>query len=216
MLVRDQMSATPITARLETAVPDALRLMRERRIRRLPIMDRRGRLVGIVTDRDLLYASPSPATSLSIWELNYLLAKLTVEKVMTRDVITVADDAPIEEAARLMADHKIGGLPVVKGGSLVGVITQTDVFHAFLELLGARRAGVRITAKMPGAKGTVARIAEAVFKAGGNIVGLGVSERKGRKDASWEVMLKVQDVRRDKLVAAVEPVVTEVLDVREA
>ena len=216
MLVRDQMSATPITARLETAVPDALRLMRERRIRRLPIMDRRGRLVGIVTDRDLLYASPSPATSLSIWELNYLLAKLTVEKVMTRDVITVADDAPIEEAARLMADHKIGGLPVVKGGSLVGVITQTDVFHAVLELLGARRAGVRITAKMPGAKGTVARIAEAVFKAGGNIVGLGVSERKGRKDASWEVMLKVQDVRRDKLVAAVEPAVTEVLDVREA
>src|SRR5208337_4629344 len=96
--------------------------------------------------RDLLYASPSPATSLSIWELNYLLGKLTLDKVMTRDVITVAEDAPIEEAARMMADHKIGGLPVVKDGSLVGVITETDVFRAFLELLGARRPGVRITA----------------------------------------------------------------------
>jgi len=216
MVVRDQMTATPITARPETTVPDALRLMRERRIRRLPIVDRRGRLAGIVTDRDLLYASPSPATSLSIWELNYLLGRLTVDKVMTREVVTVADDAPIEEAARMMADHKIGGLPVVKDGALVGVITETDVFRAFLELLGARRSGVRITAATSGSKGTVARIAEAVFAAGGNIVGLGVSERKGGKAASWEVMLKVQDVSREKLVAAVKPAVAEILDVRDA
>jgi acetoin utilization protein AcuB len=215
MLVRDQMSAAPITARAETAVADALRLMHERRIRRLPIVDRRGRLVGIVTDRDLLYASPSPATSLSIWELNYLLGKLTLDKVMTREVITVEEDTPIEEAARIMADHKIGGLPVMKGGSLGGVITETDVFRAFLELLGARRHGVRITATTPGAKGTVARLADAVFKVGGNIIGLGFSERKAGKGSSWEVMLKVQDVGPDKLVAAVKPLVTEILDVRD-
>ncbi|HUK12061.1 MAG TPA: CBS domain-containing protein [Thermoanaerobaculaceae bacterium] len=215
MLVRDQMTSTPITVPPGKTVPEALSLMRERRIRRLPVVDRRGKLAGIVTDRDLLYASPSPATSLSVWELNYLLGKLTVEKVMTRDLITVADDAPIEEAARLMADHKIGGLPVVKSGALVGIITETDVFRAFLELLGARRHGVRITAATPGAKGTVARIAGAIVRVGGNIVGLGFSENQPGEAESWEVTLKVQDVARDVLVDAVKPVVDTILDVRD-
>lgn len=216
MLVRDQMTPAPITVPPEETVPDALNLMRERKIRRLPVVDRHGGLVGIVTDRDLLHASPSPATSLSVYELNYLLAKLTVDKVMARRVITVSDDSPLEDAARLMADKKIGGLPVVKDGALVGVITETDVFRAFLELLGGRRAGIRITASSSGAKGTVAKIAGAIFAAGGNIVGLGFSKLKGGATSRWEVMVKVEDLSRDRLVAAVTPTVDAILDVREA
>ena len=216
MLVRDQMTPAPITVPPEETVPDALNLMREKMIRRLPVVDRHGGLVGIVTDRDLLHASPSPATSLSVYELNYLLAKLTVDKVMARRVITVSDDSPLEDAARLMADKKIGGLPVVKDGALVGVITETDVFRAFLELLGGRRAGIRITASTSGAKGTVAKIAGAIFAAGGNIVGLGFSKLKGGAASRWEVMVKVEDLSRDRLVAAVTPTVDAILDVRDA
>ncbi len=215
MLVRDQMTPAPITVPPEETVPDALNLMREKKIRRLPVVDRHGGLVGIVTDRDLLHASPSPATSLSVYELNYLLAKLTVDKVMARRVITVSDDSPLEDAARLMADKKIGGLPVVKDGALVGVITETDVFRAFLELLGGRRPGIRITASSSGAKGTVAKIAGAIFAAGGNIVGLGFSKLKGGAASRWAVMVKVEDLSRDRLVAAVTPTVDAILDVRE-
>ena len=213
MLVRERMSREPVTITSDVSVPDALRLMRERKVRRLPVLDSHGKLVGIVSDQDLLYASPSPVSSLSVWEMHYLLAKLKVEEVMTRKVITVAEDTPLEEAARIMADNKIGGLPVMREDKLVGIVTETDLFKAFLELLGARLPGVRVMALIPDAKGTLAKITNAVFGAGGNIMAFGVS-----RDASgtrWQVTLKVQDVPRAQLVEAIRPVVEDILDVRE-
>jgi acetoin utilization protein AcuB len=207
------MTKTPVTITPDTSVPDALRLMREKKIRRLPVLDSRGKLVGIVADQDLLYASPSPVTSLSVWEMNYLFAKLKVESVMTHKVITVTEDTPLEEAARIMADNKIGGLPVMRDGQLVGIVTETDLFKVFLELLGARQPGVRVAALIPSAKGTLAKITNAIFGAGGDIIAFGTS-----RDASgtrWEVTLKVQDVGRDKLVEAIRPVVESILDARE-
>ena len=146
MLVRERMSREPVTITSDVSVTDALRLMHERKIRRLPVLDSHGKLVGIVSDQDLLYASPSPVSSLSVWEMHYLLAKLKVEEVMTRKVITVTEDTPLEEAARIMADNKIGGLPVMREDKLVGIVTETDLFKIFLELLGARLPGVRVTA----------------------------------------------------------------------
>jgi len=213
MLVRERMSREPVTITSDVSVPDALRLMRERKVRRLPVLDSHGKLVGIVADQDLLYASPSPVSSLSVWEMHYLLAKLKVEEVMTRKVITVAEDTPLEEAARIMADNKIGGLPVMREDKLVGIVTETDLFKAFLELLGARLPGVRVMALIPDAKGTLAKITNAVFGAGGNIMAFGQS-----RDASgtrWQVTLKVQDVPRAQLVEAIRPVVEDILDVRE-
>lgn len=216
MLVRERMTRNPITIRRDTSVTAALRLMRERRVRRLPVVDRRDRLVGIVSEKDLLNASPSPATSLSIWEIHDLLARLKVEAVMTRDVVTVSEEAPVEDAARIMIDRKIGGLPVMQGEALVGIITETDLFRAFLELLGGRRSGVRVTAHTSGAKGTVSRISSAVFNAGGDIVGLGFVEVTGRpSEPTWEMTLKAQDVSAESLVRALEPVVREILDVRQ-
>jgi len=215
MLVAERMTHTPITITPDVSVPDALRLMRDKKIRRLPVLDAHGALVGIVSDKDLLLVAPSPATTLAIWEITDLLSKLKIEKVMTRNVITVTEDTPLEEAARIMADRKIGGLPVLRAGQLVGIITETDLFKAFLQMLGGRRSGVRVTAVVSGAKGTLARISSAIFTAGGNIVGLGLSEAADSAEAEWHVAFKVQDVPREKLVEAIRPLVKDILDVRE-
>ena len=215
MLVRELMTPNPIVVKPDTSVPDALRLMRERKVRRLPVVDAQGRLVGIVSDKDLLHAEPSPATTLAVWEIPELLGKLKVEKVMTRDVITIGEETPLEEAARIMADKKIGGLPVMQGGNLVGIITETDLFKALLELLGGRRPGVRVAVAVPAVKGELSKITTAIFGAGGNIVGIGMKGILGSYGDTAEVVLKVQDVAQDTLVAALRPVVSEIMDVRE-
>lgn len=215
MLVRECMTLKPVVITPDTSATDALRLMRERQIRRLPVLDGHGRLVGIVSDRDLLHASPSPATSLAIWEIHDLLAKLKVDKVMTCDVFTVTEDTPLEEAARIMADSRIGGLPVMQGTVLVGIITESDLFKALLQMLGGRRSGVRVTVATSGAKGTVAKVTGAIFGAGGDIVGLGFREDTDTGAMHYVLTLKVQGVPLEKLVEAVKPVVLEILDVRE-
>ncbi len=216
MLVREYMTANPITISPDASVPDALRLMREKKVRRLPVVDGHGKLVGIVSDKDLLHASPSPATSLAVWEITDLLGKLKVEKVMTRDVIIVTEETPLEEAARIMTDKKIGGLPVMQSAKLVGIITETDLFKILLQLLGGRRPGVRVTVAVPGVKGTLAKITGAISGAGGDIVGLGVSEVSSSGKPHWEIMFKVQGAPKDKLVEAMRPTVNQVMDVREA
>ena len=128
-LVRDWMSSPPITIDVNATLPEACELMRKHRIRRLPVMQE-GRLVGIVTRGDLRGAQPSEATSLSIWELNYLLAKLKMKEIMTPDPITIRDDATIGDAAQLMIDYKVSGLPVVdEKDNLVGMITESDIFR---------------------------------------------------------------------------------------
>jgi len=216
MLVRECMTPNPITVLPETPVPDALRTMRERKIRRLPVLNHHGKLVGIVSDKDLLHASPSPATTLAVWEIPDLFSKIKIEHVMTRDVIAVNEDTPLEEAARVMADQRVGGLPVMQDQKLVGIITETDLFKALLQLLGGRRPGLRVTVSIPNVKGTLAHVTDAIFKAGGDIVGVGVRElaKTSDKENWWEVMIKVQDVTSEALVAALKPIVHEVLDVR--
>jgi acetoin utilization protein AcuB len=210
------MTQHPVTVSPHSSVAAAMTLMRERKIRRLPVLDSLGQLVGIVSDRDILQASPSPATTLAKWEISELLDKLTIDKVMTAEVVSIPEDTPLEDAARIMADHKVGGLPVMRGAALVGIITESDLFKVLLQLLGGRRPGVRISVATPGDKGTVARITTAVFAAGGNIVGFGISEREDSNDSDWVITLKVQEVSKDKLVKVIAPLVKEILDVREA
>lgn len=212
MLVKERMSYPVFTIHPDTPVPDALKLMKTESIRRLPIVDKRGRMVGIVSDRDLLHASPSKATSLSIWEVNYLLSKLKVEKIMTRAVISIDEDTPIEEAARIMADNKIGGLPVLRDGELVGIITETDLFNIFVELLGAREPGVRLSLLVPDVPRVLAELTKAITEAGGNILALGTF--LGESLDNREVTLKVDGVAADTLVAALEPLVERFVDVR--
>ena len=135
MKVRDLMTREPLTVDVDTPVVDARRMMLKHGIRHLLVEDG-ARLVGIVTDRDIRLTLPSPATSLSAWEINYLLARMTVDSVMTGTVITVDPDRDAQDAVRIMVDHKIGALPVTDGGSLVGIITETDVLRAFAGGIG--------------------------------------------------------------------------------
>jgi predicted transcriptional regulator len=127
-LVKDWMTPNPICASPHTNLPEALNLMQQRRIRRLPVVDN-GKLVGIVTRGDLRGAQPSEATSLSIYEINYLLARLELGKVMTRHVVTVTPNTTIGEAAKLMLRHTIAGLPVMDTGRVVGILTESDIFR---------------------------------------------------------------------------------------
>jgi CBS domain-containing protein len=141
LLVRDWMTKKVITVDVQTTLPDAHKLMRTNSIRRLPVMER-GKLVGIVTRSDIREASPSDATTLSIWEMNYLLSKLKVEQIMTRDPITISPESTIKEAAHLMYQHKIGGLPVMDAaGHLVGIVTESDIFRTLIAWFDELEAG---------------------------------------------------------------------------
>jgi acetoin utilization protein AcuB len=215
MLVGERMTRNPITTTPETTVSDALYLMRREKVRRLPVLDRpHGKLVGIVTDKDLLNASPSAATSLSVWEINYLLARLTVAEVMTKNVVVVRENEALEDAARIMADNKIGSLPVIRGDTLVGIITDTDLFKIFIELFAAREKGVRLSMLVPSVKGELAKITAAITELGGNILALGTFLGEDPTNALCTV--KVEDVPAADLVDALTPLVQEIVDVREA
>jgi acetoin utilization protein AcuB len=138
--VENWMKRDPITISPETGVLEASRLLRQYRIRHLPVV-KGGFLVGILTDRDLKRVLPSTATSLSVYEVNYLLDRLEAREVMTKQVVTVLPEAAIDEAAKLLLAHKIGALPVVEEDKLVGILTETDVLEALVEAMSAQRSG---------------------------------------------------------------------------
>ncbi|MCK6629868.1 MAG: CBS and ACT domain-containing protein [Anaerolineae bacterium] len=211
MLVNERMSHPVITVSPDTPIMDALRLMESEHIRRAPVV-KDGKLVGIVAQKDLLNASPSPVTSLSVWEIHDLVSKITVKRVMTPKVITIQEDTPLEEAARLMADHRIGGLPVLHGDKITGIITETDLFKVFLELLGAREKGVRLSMLMENQPGEIAKVSQAIFEIGGNIVALGAFA--GDDLSTSLVTMKVVGPSQEQLKTTIEPLVVRLKDIR--
>jgi len=214
MLVGKWMTRNPVTILENTNFDDALHLMRERKVRRLPVLNESGQMVGIVSDKDLLHAAPSPATSLSVYELHYLLAKLTVKKVMTSPVITVGPNTPLEEAARIMADNKIGGLPVLDDGALVGIITETDIFKVLLHVLGARVPGTRVTLAVREGKGVLAQLTQAITATGANIVSLVTSD--GDVEDERSITMKINDVDPKTLRRALDELDVRIVDFRSA
>jgi len=214
MFVRDRMSSPAVTVTASASFPDALKLMRERGFRRLPVVNKQGKLVGIVSERDLLYASPSSATSLSIWEVQYLLANLHVKEIMTREVLTTTPDTPVEDAARLMVTHKIGGLPVVDGRrEVVGVITETDIFQTFVEMFAGGHPGVRLTLNVPERKGVLLELSKAILDLGGSIVSVG--SFNGRLPNERGLVVKVRDLDGDQLVSTLDALGEHVVDARD-
>jgi acetoin utilization protein AcuB len=207
------MTANPVVVHPDTSFEDALQLLRDKKIRRLPVVDKNGDLLGIVVEKDLLYASPSPATSLSVFEVHYLLSKLQVKDVMTKRVITVGEDCPLEEAARIMVDHKIGSLPIVRGKQVVGIVTETDVFRTMAEALGGRAKGLRVTLRVPDVKGELAMITNKVAELGGNFVSFATF--LGGDKQHTEISFKVQEVKKEAVIAALEKTGAQILDVRE-
>jgi acetoin utilization protein AcuB len=152
-------------------------------------------------------------TSLNVWEVTYLLNQVKVRETMTRDVITVDDDCPIEDAARIMRDKEIGGLPVMHDGKLVGIITESDLFDVFLELFMAQEDGVRITVLAPYFKGSLAQITSAITQKGGLIHALNTF--LGEDESNWGCHMLVADISKEELVEVVKPLVQEIQDVRE-
>jgi acetoin utilization protein AcuB len=213
MLVGYRMTPNVIAISPDMPIAEALEQMRHDNVHRYPVVGKKGKLTGIVTHTDLLYASPSSATSLNVWEVTYLLNQIKVKEVMTKEVITVEEDCPIEDAARLMRDNEIGGLPVMKDDVITGIITESDLFDVFLELLMAQEKGVRVTLLAPYFKGSMAQITSAITGKGGLIHSLNAFVAEDPEQ--WGCVLKVADISEEDLLEAIQPHVTEILDVRE-
>jgi acetoin utilization protein AcuB len=202
-----------ITITPQASLDDAWKLMESEKVSRLPVVDRKGALVGIISEKQVLRYLPSEATTLDVWEIKGVMNRILVEKVMTRDVVTISEDTPIEEAARIMADNQISGIPVVTNGKLVGMIAETDLFKAFLEVLGAREPGIRMTVLVPKGPGQLAKLSESIAKAGGNIISLGTFYGDSTDNAS--ITLKVEGIDKETLITLVKPLVSTIKDVRE-
>lgn len=211
MLVGERMSKPVITISPDMPITDAVNMFKKEHIRRAPVV-KDGKLVGIVTEGNLMNASTSSATTLSIWELNYLLSKIKVADVMTKNVMTVTEDTPIEQAARIMADNKVGGLPVLRDAYVVGIITETDLFKLFLELMGARDMGVRVTALVTDKPGGLAELSAAIAAQKGNFVSFGVFT--GEDSSNRVVTFKVGGMTLEQVKKTVDPHVKEILDIR--
>jgi acetoin utilization protein AcuB len=213
MLVKDWMTRDPVIISAKASLEEAWRTMREKQVRHLPIVKKDGILVGLVTLSDLLTAQPSPATTLSVWEINFLLGKMKVQDVMKKKIVVVEEECPLEEAALVMSEHKIGCLPVVRGRQLVGIMTETDLFDIFTEQLAARRTGVRLTLLLEDKPGELARLTGRIAEAGGNILSLTTLPTKD--SPYYTTTLKVGGIAQDELIRVVSPVAVKIVDARE-
>ena len=214
MLVKDQMTPNPVCGHPEMPVTEAQALMQEHKFRHLPILDADNKLVGLITQRSLMHAIPDDLDQFGPFVVNYVLAKLQAHNIMVRDVITIGPDTTIEEAARIMADNKIGCLPVIQEDELVGIISDSDIFRIMMELLGARRAGVRMTVLQPDRAGEVARLTKTIDEHGG-YVSVFVTYPTSDPD-TWASVVKVANVPEDALVEAVSGMPdAQIQDVRE-
>ena len=215
MQVHECMTANPITVSASAACSDAFRWMRLMELHALPVVDKKGHLVGIMTEKDLLYALPTSTALLSVYEIDSLFGEMKVEKVMTRRVISVPEDCPLEEAARLLVDNKIGSLPVMRSRQLVGMITETDIFRAMMEALGGRSEGLRVTLQLREDKGELGSITDGVIHLGGKLISL--STFWGSDPFNGLVILKVQGVKQEDLLLILERTIgVQVIDFCES
>jgi acetoin utilization protein AcuB len=215
MLVKDRMTPDPICGTPDMPVTKIQEVMLENKFRHMPITDESGNLVGLVTLRLLLRALPSDVSGFSRFEIDYLLAKTKAKDVMRVDVKTIDENLSIESAARIMADERIGCLPVCHDGEIVGIITDHDLFGIMVDLMGARRQGVRITVGMTDRAGMIARLTTAIAKEGGYMsVFWGYP---GPEPETWISVAKVTNLDKEKL----ESIISELedmwlLDMRES
>ncbi len=200
MFVKNRMTTNPFTVTPENTVPEAIDVMTSRRVRHLPVVSD-GRVVGVLSHSDIAEAGPSRATTFSAGEVNYLLAKLRVAKVMTRDPITISPDSLLEEAAVLMRDNKIEMLPVVADGRLVGVLTESAILDSFIEILGFRDPGTRLTVEARDEPGVLAKLSGIMATHGANILHLAVY--RGQGDVST-VVVGVNSLNTADLEADIE------------
>jgi len=211
MLVKDRMTPNPVSISPSTSFPEAYGIVRDSDIRHLPVMDSNNKLVGILTKTDILQASPSVTTALSVFEANYLLANLHVSEIMVSPPITVADDAPLEEAARIMVENKIGCLPVMRDELMIGIVTETDIFKTFVEVLEGESASLRVTVIVKDVPGELARIAGEIAKIGGNICSVARFRTETPEDAY--ITFRLGGVEEELLLAMLKDKVEKIVHV---
>ena len=211
MKVRERMSRDLAIVTPDTSIADAFQLMQDRRVRRLPVMSK-NKLVGIVTIKDLNKVSPSSASSLSIFELNYLLVKTKIKDILPKNmkVITIEADANIERAAVLMREHQIGGIPVLEDGNLVGIITETNIFDAFIDILGVSRPGTRIDMEVDERVGAVAAVTGIIAQHGISIENIVLVEKEL---GLYDLILRLDTTEADEAVISLRHNGFKILDV---
>ncbi|MEW6659844.1 MAG: CBS and ACT domain-containing protein [Thermodesulfobacteriota bacterium] len=203
MLVKDWMTKNPVTITDETSMMKAIHIMKERRFRRLPVLHE-GKLVGLVTDRDLKEASPSKATTLDVHELYYLLAELQIKEIMSRNPLAVSPDDTVEHAAQLMLEKTISGLPVVdETGHLVGILTQSDVFKAFMHITGIDLGGVQFALRLEDRPGLIKDVVDLLRGKGARFVSL-LSSYATAREGYRDVYIRVKNLTPDAAQAAKE------------
>jgi len=200
MQVHECMMANPITISPKTTYAQAFRLLRLKKLHALPVMDKEGKLAGIITEKDLL--DVSPVAVLGVHTISHLLSALPVEGVMTRQVITVSEDYPLEGAAQLLIDQKIGSLPVMRGDQLVGMVNEIDILRTMMDAFGGRSKGLRITIRLSEDKGELGAITDGIIQLGGKLISL--STYWGDNPFKRTITLKVQGVNREELLMMLE------------
>lgn len=201
MFVINRMTKNPMTVTADTKVDEVAHLMKKHNFRSLPVVDD-GKLVGFLSDSDLMRVAPSPATTLSRYEINSLLAKICVRDIMKKDVVSVNVGATIEEAALIMYKNKIGGMPVVSNmGAVVGVITETDIFKTFVDVMGLADGKTRITLEVTDKIGVVKDIAEIFGQAGVSIDSLITCKKEDNK---YEIVIRGDITNIDDIKAKLE------------
>ena len=213
MRVSKWMSPKVLTLQPSDSISTAIHLMKEKRIRRIPIVNETGKLVGIVSDRDLKDVSPSRATTLDIWELHAVLDKLKIVDIMTKKPVTVSPETPIEKAAALMLEKRVEGLPVLDAkGTLVGILTEGDVFRALVDITGAGKKRTRVNLVIPDRAGSIREVADAVRAQGGTIFSILTSTSKvpsGKRELVMRVEGPAPEALRTELAKSWADVAVE-------
>lgn len=204
MIIADRMKKNPGVATPDMSISDAKAKMKAEKVHRLPVLDENRRLVGVISEKDILLSTPSPASTLSTFEMNALLDKLKVKSIMTREPLTIQKDTTIEEAVRLMVENDLSCLPVMdESGYLIGIVSKSDLFKILLELLGAKHEGVRVEALVQDTMGVMSKFADCFTKAGINIVSLGTMD--GPTSDTKVLTFKLENTNIDQVTGIVEP-----------
>ncbi len=204
MLIKDWMTKEPVVAKPGTSIMKAAKLMKENKIRRLPVVDDDGRLVGMISDRDIKEASPSKATTLDMHELYYLLSEIKVADIMTKKPLAITPDEPVEKAAVIMMRNRIGGLPVVDAESkVVGIITDSDVFKVLISITGVLTGGVQLAFGLPNAEGGLKPVLDDLKARGCRIMSILTSYPPTEQDTR-HVYIRIQDLNDAALGALVD------------
>ena len=203
MLVRDRMTKNPYTIQASAGITELMGLIREKNLKRVPVLDGE-KVVGMISTSDIDKVSPTKATSLSVFEINYLLSKVQVKDAMKRNFIAISPDELVEDAAVEMRAARVSAVPVVDNGKLVGIMTESDLFDALIDVLGARQIGTRFVVSTKDKGGVLSEVSTIISNHGVNILHLAVVRHEGKDDASADMILRVDSLEVEEILQEIE------------